>query len=140
MSRASLKNIWSQLPAWGALILGFGALLSGSARADRSQLESREATPEPLRRLASGSDEVAIRIEGENIYISQRGSAFEELRLGDTPDAAYLRKLLQDAGAVGQSVSVPIGSMIVASGGGTGYGAKPKPNTSKETTGSGKAK
>jgi hypothetical protein len=140
MSRASLKNIWSQLPAWGALILGFGALLAGGARADKLQLDPPEATPEPSRRSASRLDEVAIRIEGENIYISQRGSAFEELRLGDTTDAAHLRKLLRDAGAAGQSVSVPIGSMIVASGGGSGYGAKPKPNTSKETTDSGKGK
>ncbi len=134
MSRASLKSIWSQLPAWGALMLGFGALLAGDARADRSQLEPPEATPEPSRRLASRLDEVAIRIEGENIYISQRGSAFEKLCLGDTPDAAHLRKLLRDAGAVGQSVSVPIGSMIVASGGGSGSGEKPKQRTSKETT------
>jgi len=134
MSRASLKNIWSQLPAWGALMVAFGALLAGDARADRSQLQPPEATPEPLRRLASRLDEVAIRIEGENIYISQRGSAFEELCLGDTPDAAHLRKLLRDAGAVGQSVSVPIGSMIVASGGGSGNGEKPKQRASKETT------
>jgi hypothetical protein len=83
--------------------------------------------------LASRLDEVAIRIEGENIYISQRGSAFEELRLGDTPDAAHLRKLLRGAGAERQSISVPIGSMIVASGGGSGKGEKPKQKTSKET-------
>ena len=96
MSRASLKNIWLQMPAWGALMLG--ALLAGGARADRSQLQPSEATPEPSR-LASRLDEVAVRIDGENIYISQLGSAFEELRLGDTPDAAHLRKLLRDAGA-----------------------------------------
>lgn len=140
MSRASLKNIWSYPPAWGALMLGFGALLAGGARADKSQLPPPEATPESSRRLVSKLDEVAIRIEGENIYISQRGSAFEELRLGDTPDAAHLRKLLRDAGAVGQSVSVPIGSMIVASGGGSGTGAKPKQQSSKETTDPGKGK
>ena len=137
MSRPSLKNIWLQLPAFGALMLG--ALLAGGARADRSQLQPPEAAPEPSR-LASRLDQVAIRIDGENIYISQRGSAFEELRLGDTPDAAHLRKLLRDAGAVGQSISVPIGSMIVASGGGSGTGAKPKQQSSKETTDPGKGK
>jgi hypothetical protein len=138
MSRARLKNIWLQLPAFGALMLG--ALLAGGARADRSQLQPPEATPEPSRQSASRLDEVAIRIDGENIYISQRGSAFEELRLGDTPDAAHLRKLLRDAGAEGQSVSVPIGAMIVASGGGSGKGEKPKQKTSKETTDPGKGK
>jgi hypothetical protein len=67
-----------------------------------------------------------IRIVGENIHISQDGSSFEELRLGDTPEAAHLRKLLRDAGAAGPSVSVPIDSMIVASGGGGAKGGKPK--------------
>jgi hypothetical protein len=138
MSRASLKNIWLQLPAFGALMLG--ALLAGGARADRSQLQPPEATPEPSRRLASRLEEVGVRIEGEKIYVSQRGSAFEELRLADTPDTAHLRKLLRDAGAEGQSVSVPIGSMIVASGGGSGFGQKPKQKTSKETTDPGKSK
>jgi hypothetical protein len=136
MSHSSLKKIWSQLLAWLALMLSFGALLAGGARADRSQLQPPEATPEPSTRLASKSDQVAIRIDGENIYISQRGGAFEELRLGDTPDAAHLKKLLRDAGAGGQSVSVPIGSMIVASGGGSGKGEKPK----QKTTDPGKGK
>ena len=126
MSLAKLKSIWSQLPAWGALLMGFGALLGGDARADRSQLQHSETTPEPSRRLAARLDEVMIGIEGETIYISQNGSALEELRLGDMPEAAHLRKLLRDAGAVGQSVSVPVGSMIVASGGGSGKGQKPK--------------
>jgi hypothetical protein len=74
-------------------------------------------------------DEVAVRIEGENIYISQGGRAFEELHLGDTAEAVRFRKLLLDAGALGQSITVPIGSTIVASGGGSLYGEKPKQKT-----------
>ena len=141
MSRAKLKSIWSLLPAWGALLLGFGAVLGGGgARAGSSQLQPPEATPEPSKVSASRLDEVAIRIEGENSYISQGGSAFEELRLADTPDASHLKKLLRDAGADGQSVSVPIGSMIVASGGGGGSGGKPKPQTSRATRETGKTK
>jgi hypothetical protein len=140
MSCVKLKSIWSQLPAWGALVLGFGALLGGDARADRSQLQPSGTTPEPPGRLASRLDEVAIRIDGDNIYVSQDGNSFEELRLGDTQEAAHLRKLLLDAGAVGQSVSVPVGSMIVASGGGSGKGAKPKNQSSNGTTDQGKGK
>ena len=83
---------------------------------------------------------MAIRIEGQTIYISQGGSAFEALRLGDTPEAEHLRKLLRDAGAAGQTVSVPVGSMIVASGGGSGNGEKPKHAAAKEATDSGKGK
>ena len=74
------------------------------------------------------------RFVADEQHASTGSFAFEELCLGDTPDAAHLRKLLRDAGAVGQSVSVPIGSMIVASGGGSGKGEKPKQRTSKETT------
>jgi hypothetical protein len=137
MSRTNLKNIWSQLPAWGAIVLGFGALLGGEAQADSSQLQPPDETPECSGSSAFKLDDVAMRIEGESIYISQDGSAFEELRLGDTPEAAHLRKLLRDAGAVGQPVSVPVGSTIVASGGGSQYGwrgqskQKPPPDSGK---------
>ena len=34
MSRERLKSIWSQLPALGALVLGFGALLGQDVRAE----------------------------------------------------------------------------------------------------------
>jgi hypothetical protein len=127
MSRASLKNIWSRMPAWGALMLGFGVLIGGNARAD--QPKPPELTPDLSGQSPSRADEVALRLDGENIYFSQGAGAFEKLRLGDTPEAAHLRKLLRDAG--GQSVSVPIGSTIVAGGGGgaSGWGWKSKKRT-----------
>jgi hypothetical protein len=122
MSHAKLRKIRSYLPAWGALLLGFGALIGG-ARADRA-----------------GSGEIMVRIDGENIYISQDGSTFEQLRLGDTPETAHLKQLLRDEGADRRSVSVPVGSMIVASGGGSGRGDKPRQQSSRATgdTGNGK--
>ena len=134
MSHAMLKKVWSRIPAWGALMLGFGMLIGGNARAD--QPKPPELTPDLSGQSPSRSDEVALRLDGENIYFSQRGGAFEELRLGDTPEAAYLRKLLRDAGGTGKSVSVPIGSMIVAGGGGGAAGwnskSKPKPPSGSE--------
>jgi hypothetical protein len=140
MSLVRLKSILSQLPAVGTFVLGLGALLAGDARADASQLLPTKAAREPSGRLVFSSDEVAIRIEGEKIYISQYGRGFEELHLGDVPEAANLRRLLRDAGAVGRSVSIPIGSMIVASGGGSGKGDKPKQESSSEATDPGKVK
>jgi hypothetical protein len=113
-------------------LLGFGALV-GDARADRPEFRPSGTTPEPSSRSASRPDEVAVRIDGENIYISQDGSLFEELRLGDTPEAALLKKLLRDEAADGRSVSVPVGSMIVASGGGSGKGQKPRQQNSGKT-------
>jgi hypothetical protein len=125
MSRANLRTIWSRMPAWGALMLGFGLAMGGSARAN--QPKPPELTPD-LSGPASRSDEVVLRLDGENIYLSQGGGAFEELRLGNTPEAEHLRKLLRDAGGMGQSISVPIGSTIVAGGGGgaSGWGCKSK--------------
>ena len=137
MSHASLKYIWSRLPAWGAFILGFGALVGGDARADQPKPRPPESIPDLHAQLLSRSDEVALRLDGENIYFSQGGSPFEELRLGDTPEAMHLRKLLRDAGGMGRSVSVPIDSTIVASGGGgaSGWGwkskQKPPPDSDK---------
>ena len=130
MSRAKLRNIWSYLPVWGALLLSGGALMSG-ARADQPKPRPPELIPDLFGRPLSRSDEVVLRLDGENIYFSQGGSAFEELRLGDTPEAVHLRKLLRDAGGTGQSVSVPIGSTIVAGGGGgaSGWGWKSKQKT-----------
>jgi len=128
MSRAMLKNIWSRIPAWGALMLGLGVLIGGNARADQAK---PELTPDLSGQSPFRSDEVALRLDGENIYVSQRGGAFEELRLGDTPEAAHLRKLLRDVGGTGKSVSVPVDSTIVAGGGGgaAGWSSKSKQKT-----------
>ena len=129
MSRASLEKVWSRMPAWGALMLGFGLLVGGNARAN--QPKPPELTPDLSGQTLAGSDEVALRLDGEKISLSQGGGAFEELRLGNTPEAEHLRKLLRDAGAVGQSVSVPIGATIVAGGGGSasGWASKSKQKT-----------
>ena len=126
MSRASLKNVWSRMTAWGALMLGLGLLIGGNARANQSK--PPELTPDLFGQSSLRSNEVSLRLDGESIYFSQGGSAFEELRLGNTLEAVHLRKLLRDAGGIGQSVSVPIGSTIVAGGGGgaSGWGCKSK--------------
>jgi hypothetical protein len=119
MSSTRVKNLWSKLPLRGALALGLGAFFASGAQSPT------QAGP--------SSNDAAIRIDGDAISISQNGGAFEELRLGNTPEAAYLRKLLQEAGAGAHSVTVPVGSMIVASGGGSGKGSKPKQQTEEQS-------
>ncbi len=128
MSRAKLRNIWSHLPAWAALLLGGGTFISG-ARAD--------IKPQPPSRLDLQAHEVIVKIDGENIFISQDGSHFEVLRLGDTPEASHLRKLLRDEVSDGQAVAIPVGSMIVASGGasGKGWGWKTAPHPTSKPSG-----
>jgi hypothetical protein len=139
MSREKLKSIWSQFPALGALLVGFGASFGQHAQADQATIKPSPESQSPIQ-LDTRADEVTLRLDGDTIYISQHGSPLEKLRLGDTPEAAYLGKLLRDAGAVGQSVSVPIGSMIVASGGGSGNGQKPKQEPPKAGGATGKGK
>jgi hypothetical protein len=102
----------------GALALGLGALVAGEARADRP---TSVGAPQPA------PSEVVLRTEGERIYISERGDAFRELLLGGTREAAVLRGLLKQAGA--ERVTVPVGSIVVANGGGNVGGVKPKAST-----------
>jgi hypothetical protein len=109
-------------------------LFASSAQADRTHGQLTRAASESPTQAAPNSSDAAIRIDGDAISISQNGGAFEELRLGNTPEAAYLRKLLQEAGAGARSVTVPVGSMIVASGGGSGKGSKPKQQTQEQST------
>jgi hypothetical protein len=113
MSRAKLRNFWSYIPAWVALLFGGGALMS-NAQADVKQ--------PPQGQPDFATREVVVKTDGEHILISQDGSKFEELRLGDSREALHLRKLLRDETSDGRTITVPVGSMIVASGGATGKG------------------
>ena len=136
MYRPNFKLSWLRLSQWGALMLG--AAFASNAWAGRPDLLTPERTGVPSNQRGPQFDEVLVRIEGTKIYISEGGSAFEELSLGETLDAAGLRKLLTDAGAAKIAIAVPVGSIVVASGGGSGDGAKPKPPaTSTTATGTG---
>jgi hypothetical protein len=103
----------------GALALGLGALLGGEAQADHSPA---------IGGTLSTSSNVVLRADGDTIYISERGGAFRELTLGHTAEAAELRRLLKQAGA--ESLTVPVGSFVVANGGGNASGVKPKDDAS----------
>jgi hypothetical protein len=86
-------------------------------RAPRPAARPTMHTPDLSGQSPSRSDEVALRLDDENIHFSQRAGAFEELCLGETLEAAHLRKLLRDAGGDGQSVlfrSAPRSSQAVA--------------------------
>lgn len=115
-----------RLRKWAALALGFGGLLAADATATTLQLQSANPGDGSRKQYGASRHALMVQLKGETIYISQRGEGFEELSLGDTEQAAYLRKLLRDAGAEAHSVSVPIGSMIVANGGASQDGTKPK--------------
>jgi hypothetical protein len=121
MSSANMKHV--KLSALGAVVLGTS--LAQVGHADQAQAKPI-AMPEIAQTTAVGRHEVALRLDGDSIHISQNGGVFEELRLGDTPEANHLRKLLRETGALQQPVSIPVGATIVASGGASGKGEKPK--------------
>jgi hypothetical protein len=131
MSLPNLRKSLRRLPKLGALALGFGGLFAADAPAERSEFQPIGTSAGPSGQRDQALDAVVMRLNGERIYLSQRGGAFEELSLGDTQQATYLRQLLRDAGAAEHPVSVPIGSMVVANGGGAGDGKKPVADETK---------
>lgn len=129
MGRPKSNKDLTQLSGWGALMLGVGALFASDAQASRSDVELSERAASGVRTPAGAHDQVLIRTEGGKVYVSQGGGAFRELSVGDTPEGAYLKQLLGELGAAGSSISVPVGSIVVANGGSGLPGNKPSEAT-----------
>ena len=125
MPQAILRKSWLRLSRWCVLMLG--AVFASSAWGERPEMKTPGTAAAPSAQRDPLLGEVLVRAEGTKIYISQGGSPFEELSLEETSDASVLRNLLSDAGAAKTPISIPVGSIIVASGGGGADGAKPKP-------------
>ena len=138
MTPSDLRKSLQRFGKWGALVLGFGGLFTADATAERSELRSFDpGVPSSQRRNVSDGT-LLVRLEGGKILVAEHGGAFEPLALKDSRQTEELRRLLSEAGAVTQPVSVPLGAMIVANGGAAGDASKPKaPDTDN---GSGKKK
>lgn len=121
----TLKRTWLRLTRWGAIVLGLGTLFAGEAQANRSADRASGPDTSSAKQPGLGPDEVVVRLDEDKVYLCQRGGVFDELVLDETPDVAYLRKLLRDAGAAKGPLTIPVGSIIVANGGGRGDGAHP---------------
>jgi hypothetical protein len=83
------------LPVWAAVLLGVGAV-SGTW----------------------------LRCEGGRILLSEAGGPFHEIKLGENDDAARLRVLLAQAGAIDGPVDVVVQPAVVADGGQSVTGPK----------------
>jgi hypothetical protein len=88
--RASLRK-WAR-------VAGLGAVLPVAAQAH----------------AATAADGAMIRLDGDRLYLSEAGGAFQELRLGDTPEARALRAMLERAGG---AAGVRLGPTILAGSG-----------------------
>jgi len=136
MTRSDLRKNLQRFGKWGALALGFGGLFAADAAAERSELRSFAPGVPSSHHRDVNDGTVLVRLEGGIIFVAEHGGAFEPLALKDTQQAEELRRLLREAGASMQPVSVPIGAMIVANGGAAGDANKPK--TPDTDNGSGK--
>jgi hypothetical protein len=106
-----LKPNWLRLPGGIALALGLGAFAPASAQPD----------PQPAVQNPTQSGELLLRVEREQLQISENGGPFEELVLKDTTEARHLKKLIERHNAAEGSSVVGVGTTILASGGGAGF-------------------
>jgi hypothetical protein len=136
MRQSKVSLSWCRLVGWGAVFFGFGALFGDDARAKFGLDHPAAGRAERL----PAANEVLVRTIAGKVYLSSNGRVFEELELGETSEAAYLRNLLMESGASQGPISIPAGSIIVANGGGAGNGDKPtqaeaEPASEKQSTG-----
>jgi hypothetical protein len=108
MARPRSLSRWLRLPGRVALILGLGALATGSSRADvRDQ------------RNATVMGKTLIRSDGGRIFLREGGRE-TELRLSATPERERLLRLLEEHGPAGVKLDRDP-RLIMSSGGGAGF-------------------
>jgi hypothetical protein len=129
---------WLRLPSRIALLLGLGALSVGAVKADTGA-EGGVRVPQ---QSAKSFGDMSIWSEEGRIFVAEIGTAPEELRLGDTPEAALLRQMLAREGATAANPRVLRDKVILVGGGGDGFhwgnpqkstGEPDKTNTSAKT-------
>lgn len=101
-----------RLPGRIGLLLGLGALSIAGARADTA--------PPPAPHSAT-LGRLSIRSEGGRIYVSENGGDFQEVRLGDTPEARRLAELLARRDIGSDKAAAALRPMILAGAGGDGF-------------------
>jgi hypothetical protein len=134
MSR--FKTRWSRVLSSGAVFFGLGPFFAADARG----ISQADAGPTGTGPQRTSTSEVLVRTVGEKVYWSGDGRSFQELQLGRTPEADHLLKLLARWGSSERPISVPVGSIVVANGGGAGPGDKPpqgkaEPSSGKQSVG-----
>ena len=116
MPRAALTK-WLRLPGPLTVLLGLGAVSTAAGPVDAAGMRPDRAA-EPKTDTAAGSS-IEIRAGDGRIYLSERGGAFHELSLRDTPEARRFLGLLEQSGS-GQ-FAVGAKAMLMAGDGGNGF-------------------
>lgn len=144
MSVPSLVRDWLRLPSRIALLLGFGvgaaSAVGGQAAAAKLDTDSMpERVPQ---QSGKAFGELAVWIDNGRVFVSESGKPAQELSIGNTAEASYLRELLERNGASARSPSLVPDRVILVGGGGAGIGWVPadqsrpvtSPNTSPDTS------
>jgi hypothetical protein len=111
---------WLCLPSRIAMLLGLGALSVTGAKAGIVGPHSgHDGAPIP-QQSAKASGDLLIWTDKGRIYISEAGNPAEELKLGDTAEAAALRRLLEREGGTAAAPHALRDRIILVGSGGAG--------------------
>jgi len=100
---------WLHFPSRIGLMVGLGALSAAGAQADATAAQDNGNLAQNLR----------IRLEGGQVYISERGSDFRKLPLGDSAETRQFVQLLKSANS--SEVEANSREIILAGAGGGGF-------------------
>jgi hypothetical protein len=114
MPRSSFSKRWGTFSKLGTAMMGLAALFTAEAQAATEPTGDVKGGVTPSR---SGIGEVLVRRDGHRVYISENGSAFEELQLDDTDEGVRLNRLLNELKVGAEPVRISVGRVIVADGG-----------------------
>jgi len=121
MPMPSSMRRWLRLPSRIALLFGIGALSVAGAEA------ATAAGPHPAdggnvvpQQSAKHLGDLQIWQDGGRVFASEAGRPAEELRLGDSPEAALLRERLRLAGATRDAPHTLRDRIILVGSGGAG--------------------
>src|SRR4051812_35659234 len=122
-----MASFWSlrerlRLPSRIALLLGFGAMSAAGAQADATEVDPGNKPERVPQQSGKAFGELAVWTEEGRVYVSESGKPAEELRLGNTAEARYLREVLEREGAKAGSPSMVPDRVILVGGGGAGIG------------------
>jgi hypothetical protein len=114
-----------RVPSRLALLLGLGAISASGVQAATPESDAGSKPKAVPQQSGKTFGELEVWIEGDRIYVSEAGKAAEELRVGNTAEAAHLKQLLERNGANAASPSVVPDRMIFVGSGGSGIGWVP---------------
>jgi hypothetical protein len=113
----ALLRDWLRRPSRITLTLGLGALAAAAPEAVEAETHLDRVPQQSVKAFG----ELSVWSEGGDIYISESGTQTQKLALGDAPEAARLRELLERDGATAASPRALHDRIILVGGGGQGF-------------------